>query len=905
MGRITSNIGLITGTNISGTVDQLLAISARPRDNVVANVVKLRSRQVVLSELTALVVGVQLQGTRIGSASNISTINVSSSKSDVLSAKSTGSPLAGQYTIQSLQTAQSSTQISSSFTSSTAPLTAGDITIRSGGFLDESASLDSLRGGAGIERGKIEITNRNGDTRTVDLRFAATIADVAAAINQTDGLKVNAIVDGDRLKLADLTGQSTSNLRVVDSNGGRTAVELGFSNSGAASDTIFGDSLAFLGEATSLVSLRDGRGLNLSNGDDLSVTFADGSTFNIDLSDSNPPARLGELIEAINSQSNGKLNARIANDGVSLEFQDTTTGSAGFTVSGKLADSLGLTGKTANAGVVSGDRIESALQGKLLNSLNGGKGVGSLGTVNITNRAGTATTVDLSASVSLQDAIATINNSSSGVTATLNKSKTGIVLQDVSGSTANNLQITNGDANNAATKLKIEFNDAKSTVETGSLDAQFVSRQTKLSTLNQGRGVRAGGITITNSAGQVSAINLKTLNAKTVGDVIDAVNNLDISVTAKLNDAGDGFFLVDNAGGSGVLNVADSIGSNAATDLGLSGTATSKTIDGQTESAIESKQNATITVAADDTLETLVTKINGDNGKLNASLLNVGGGSVRLLLNSRVSGTAGRLFFDGEEVGISASPSATARDALISINPSEQNGGTLLSSASNEFAEVLPGLSFTINGTSSEPVTIKAEKSFSKIETNLKLFVDQYNKVVEKLAAETKYDPITNSSGSLFGSNEAIRTEQTLSRLITGRASGTGNIKTLAQLGIGISQDGKLSLDNTKLNDAIAREPESVQKFLSDEKFGFAARSKNTLESLVGIDGGLLVNRNAALQRQVESNNSRIDNFNIKLDRERTRLTKQFTDMELAISKIQSNFGGLNLSIYDSLFSNK
>jgi flagellar hook-associated protein 2 len=35
MGRLQSSIGLITGTNITGTVDQLIAISARSRDRLV------------------------------------------------------------------------------------------------------------------------------------------------------------------------------------------------------------------------------------------------------------------------------------------------------------------------------------------------------------------------------------------------------------------------------------------------------------------------------------------------------------------------------------------------------------------------------------------------------------------------------------------------------------------------------------------------------------------------------------------------------------------------------------------------------------------------------------------------------------------------------------------------------
>ena len=36
MGRIQSSVGLITGTDIVGTVEQLIAISARPRDRLLS-----------------------------------------------------------------------------------------------------------------------------------------------------------------------------------------------------------------------------------------------------------------------------------------------------------------------------------------------------------------------------------------------------------------------------------------------------------------------------------------------------------------------------------------------------------------------------------------------------------------------------------------------------------------------------------------------------------------------------------------------------------------------------------------------------------------------------------------------------------------------------------------------------
>ena len=60
MGRIASSIGLITGIPIEDTVNQLLAVSARPRDRLIERTEQLQAQQVAVTELTASAIAVQL-----------------------------------------------------------------------------------------------------------------------------------------------------------------------------------------------------------------------------------------------------------------------------------------------------------------------------------------------------------------------------------------------------------------------------------------------------------------------------------------------------------------------------------------------------------------------------------------------------------------------------------------------------------------------------------------------------------------------------------------------------------------------------------------------------------------------------------------------------------------------------
>lgn len=892
MGRIQSNVGLTTGLNIQSTVDQLLAISAQPRDRLQVRIKAFQSQQVAINELTALTIGIQLQSDRLGKAANLSSTSATSNKSDVLAVSTSGTPVAGNYSVQTLQTAQSSTASSNPFTSSTDTLQAGELVVRTGGFVDSTPSVDNLRGGAGIARGKIRITDRTGTSREIDLRFAANTDDILKAINNTSGLRVSAKTSGDRIVLSDLTGQTTSNLIVEDIGDGRTAIDLGLSGVNVAASSATGDDINFIGSSTRLSTLRDNRGIAFTTGNELSVTLRDGTLLSIDTNASKTPTSVGQLLTTINAADPLKLEARIKTDGTGFELVDKTTGSSTFSAIGSLADLLGFAGVSGTTGTIEGSRIQSTLQGPLLATLKGGKGIGTPASISITNRSGTNTNINLTGSVSLKDVIDKINGSSAGVTASLNKSRTGIVLQDVTGSTSGNLIVANNDTNNSATKLNLVVDAAQNTIDSNSLGVQYISEATELKSLNQGRGVRLGSFTITNSAGLQKTVNLSSASSKNVGDVIKEINNSAIGVQARLNDDGDGIVLVDSSLGTGTLIVADTNNGNAALDLGIRGKG--KSFTGPARKEINGSQTFRLTLAGTETLAEVADKLNASNGPLTASLLTSGPSTVRLLFTSRSSGEIGRVVAEGDAVGLNINSSGVARDAIISVGSAGDIGGTLVRSATNSFSDAITGLTLTAKAVSTDPVDVSVSTNNNNIEKNLQLFVDQYNKVRDKIDKETSFDAEAKTTGQLFGATEVLRVEQSLSRFVQQRSFASGKIQSLEQLGVSLDDKGKLRLDKTKLTKAIDTNLADVRDFLTKEKTGFAARAKIVLEALVGEKNSVLVSRSQALQKTIESSTNRSSALSARLDKERERLSKQFYDLETNLAKIRNNGSALN-----------
>ncbi|MBU6175543.1 MAG: flagellar filament capping protein FliD, partial [Planctomycetes bacterium] len=411
-----------------------------------------------------------------------------------------------------------------------------------------------------------------------------------------------------------------------------------------------------------------------------------------------------------------------------------------------------------------------------------------------------------------------------------------------------------------------------------------------LSRLNQGRGVRLGNFVITNSQGLKKTIVLNS-NTKTVGDVLNSINNNTIGIQARLNEDGDGILITDTTSGTSDFTIVDDQGGNAALDLGIRGTGTQKS--GPTRREIQGSQTFRLTIAATDSMSDVVKKINDANGPLTASLLTSGPSNVRMLFTSRSSGDNGRFYADGESVGLNINSTGTGRDAIVSVGGSSETAGTLVRSSSNTVQNAISGVSLTVQSVSTDPVEVVVSSNNSTLEKNLQLFVDQFNKIRDKVTKETAFDASNKTSGLLLGNPEVLRTEQALARLVSQRSFASGQVQSLDRLGISLNDKGRLEFDKEKFSKIMASNPDDVKSFLTKEKTGFGARAKVVIDSLVGVNNSALVNRNNTWTRQIDALNDRVNSMTARLDKERERLLLQFFRMEESITRIRNNASGL------------
>lgn len=896
---VTAGVGLISGLNFTDIVNQLIALQRAPAARMETRQASLQATQAAMKTLEATMLSLSTSATNLSTAKNFDSLKANNSDPSQLSVTLTDGATVGSHEFQTVRMASNQQLISTGFVNADQQtLSAGTITISSGGRVDSETSLSVLNGGAGVRRGIIKITDRSGATAEVDLTGAATINDVLDTINQASGISVRAEARGDKIALTDLTGQSASNLIVSDKAGGHAAADLGISKS-VASDTLSGNTVYQATAAFTLSKLNDGNQLRLAdNNPDIRITLTDVSNTTLDV-DLNGALTLGDVINKINSATGngGKVTASLVNGRLVLT---DNTGGGGANPLGvtdlngaKAASALGLDA-TASGNTLTGNSVIAGLNSVLLRNLRGGQGITQLGQITLTDRTGTTATIDLTGAQSLDEVITAINGATSTgnvklqLSASVNATGNGITVQDTSGAAVSNLIIADVGGGTVAADLGIAVNAAQTTANSGSLARRYVNEATSLSTYAPGgTNVRRGGITIVDSNGMSYTINISD-TLKTIGDVAQAIQTgTNGKVTVELNSTGDGFVLVDQAGGAGQLQVKE-IGGNTAKDLRILGSGTTG-LDGK--SRVTSRLATVIDVTASDTLNTLRDKLNTAKAGLSASILDDGSSFApkRLLLSSTKSGADGRMVIDDGGLGLGLGIRTRGNDAVLRVGDDPATA-FVLTSSTNHFTAAAPGIDVDVLAVGEGPAFVDVVSDAGKVADMVKKFVDNYNAVVNKIADLTKFDATTNTRGALQGEGIATRLTSVLGDLVTDVNYGPkdGSVNSLRDLGITLRDDGTLSADSFGLQIKVAQLGDGVNKFFLDATNGFAAKLKKTVESFTDPLTGKFTEETNSLQTSVDNLEQRINTLDSILAIRRDRMLKQFINLETVLGQLQS-----------------
>lgn len=325
-----------------------------------------------------------------------------------------------------------------------------------------------------------------------------------------------------------------------------------------------------------------------------------------------------------------------------------------------------------------------------------------------------------------------------------------------------------------------------------------------------------------------------------------------------------------------------------------------------------------ISIAANSTLADVQSAINSSSAPVTASLVKSGDG-YRLMISGDNSGASNGISLsvssdadgsDTDNAGLSQlafnatttnlSQIAAPQDANFTLN------GLALTATSNQISDVVDGLSLDLLSTTSSNAVITVSRDTAEVNKNITAFVTAFNDFQTTQKELTKYDAITGVAGDLQGDAMTRTLVSQLRDKLSSTISGlTGTIDILSEVGISVSSDGSLSIDDDALSLAIASNLDGVQKFFVGETVsgtaisGFAVLIDNLLDSYLD-DGGLLPTKLTALDDKLSDIEDDRLLYNQRMEALETRYLRQFNAMDSLLGQLTTT-GDMLKSQLDAL----
>jgi len=939
MGGITTGVGLFSGIDSASLIDQLIQAQSRPQILASQRLFQLKTQQAAYLDINSRLNAFKTAAASFRVNNTFDGRNAASSDEEIFTASASNGAINGTYNFLVDRLVTTQQLLSRGFADQdTTSVGLTEMTFEGEeARLDRDTALADLNNGTGITRGKVLINGTE-----VDLSRVGTMGELIDAVN-TSGSGATARVDDGSIIFDNVT-------TLADTLGSDVLSSLGFSaTTNGSPATVTGSQVYGLDTNTSLASLNDGRGVGTRDVsgelvydfniivDDVAIGVRIGEIQELDGDDlvttSGPASTVGQVVDRINAaladdypevtasidQSSGRIVINDT-DNRGIEVQNFRVDDVDVSTT---ATDLGIETDGVVTGTVNGERVLAGLNTTLLSSINGGLGFdGAAGIFTVATADGSTLDIDVTGATTMQQVIDQINNDDENddgfgnarITASLNNTGNGLQITD---NTTGVDDLVIGGAVADSLGLSGTFADNVSGGE--NLQLAYLGLNSLLSGLNNGSGVGTGTFEITDSLSNSVSISIDE-NDRTLGDVIDKINDANLTVTARINDTGDGILIEEDnpTPGAAAISITDTSG-GVAGNLRIAGEASGTDADNFIDGSFE----ITVEFDASDTLDDVVEKINEAGAGARASIINSGSGAnpFRINIFATDSGTEGRFIVDSGDFDLGLSSLEAGQDARIFYGSADPAQGVLISSTTNTIEGVIGGVSLNLTQASDDPVSVTITTDSESIETQVGALVETFNAIIERIDFQTRYDSETEERGTLLGDSTALTLRNRLFSSLRKTNEGfSGTFSRLSQVGINVGEGGTVEFDAEKFRSAYAQDPDAVEAIFArrdiqavdpdpdgdgiiisnpDAETTFSAlgiipQLEELAEDYVSSIGGILQNRSNALDSQIELQEGRIESIQRTLDGKRGILQRQFLAMEQAIASFQSQGSALS-----------
>jgi flagellar hook-associated protein 2 len=352
-------------------------------------------------------------------------------------------------------------------------------------------------------------------------------------------------------------------------------------------------------------------------------------------------------------------------------------------------------------------------------------------------------------------------------------------------------------------------------------------------------------------------------------------------------------------------SISFTVGSTAAAQVGVTAAMSTWSSAAQPITIVGADGKSTTVTPASGSLDDAVTALNKSGAGITATKVSAGtdvdGAKLyRLQLTSAETGAAGG--FQVYRGGADAVAAGTATNVLTEtgaavVTAAKDASVTLwagtaaaqtVTSRTNTFTELVPGLDVTVSKATEEPVTVTVAQDTSKAQAVASGLVDAMNAIASYYKTNTAVSSTTSATsgttttkaGVLLGDgatrNAVQRLASTLSAPVDGRSP--------SAIGIEITKDGSFTFDAEVFQKALATDPKATQSMLS----GVAANVGAAATAASDKYNGSITTTITGQQAVAKDITTQIDSWTDRLTSRRAALQTLYSSLETSLSKLQS-----------------
>ncbi len=287
----------------------------------------------------------------------------------------------------------------------------------------------------------------------------------------------------------------------------------------------------------------------------------------------------------------------------------------------------------------------------------------------------------------------------------------------------------------------------------------------------------------------------------------------------------------------------------------------------------------------------------------------------RLQLTSTNTGASGAFsIYQGSPSDVTAGTASNLLDApgAASIQPASDASVTLWSgtaaaqtvtSSTNTFSNLLPGVSVTVSKPVSTPVTLTITADTTTITNAASSLVTAVQTILSSIATSSAITSSTDASGNITTSGGPF-TGDTLIRnasyaLFNALAQPANGVSP-DTIGIEINNDGTITFDAAKFQAALAADPTGTHTLLQSLSSAVAAQATAQSDPLEGA----LTTRAASLTSAIGGLNSQVAAWTTELAARQTALESAYASMESQLSALKTQQNWLSQQFPTTVNSN-